>query len=568
MTPYTPPSRVLTLPNIISGLRILAAPGVVWLLARESPSAVAWGITALVAMGISDVLDGAIARSFGQESKLGRILDPAADKILTASVFGLLAYMGRIPVWLFAAAFCRDLIIASASLALAPRYGAPPRSNTAGKLTFTSLWVLGVSAYAGWEGLARTLMPITCALMVLSLLLYARMALLVKAAGRPEPVPVRPGSVLLGYIVISMGHKHAAGAVRRAMEKNGPDSLTFHELDALAEGLPRVGPGVARSYLFVIRRLPFVWAAVYDSRLFMAMTGGRRRAVEERRAAHLLPLLQRVRPAVCVCTQAFPARVLALLRRRSLLTCPVIGVCTDFAPHRYWAEEGIDLFCVADEKAKAQLEERGVPAERVTVTGIPVDPAYTGNPTRDDARRRLGLPQDAFIVLLASGSLGVGPLTSALEAVLSARCPTTLHCLAATGSNDKVRRRLEAEPAENVTVLGYLPSLQTWLCACDVYVGKPGGLTAAECLATGTPMLLGWALPGQETLNRDRLIEEGTAMAADSPHQITGIIERLAADRELLAEMAENARRMGRPDAAARVARLALDASTRVTHQD
>jgi cardiolipin synthase len=100
--------RLRDLPNIISFLRLLAIMPVVYLLLKQEFE---WALALFVVAGLSDGLDGFLAKHYGWQSRLGGILDPLADKTLLVASFLVLGTMSLIPVWLVVAAISRDLII-------------------------------------------------------------------------------------------------------------------------------------------------------------------------------------------------------------------------------------------------------------------------------------------------------------------------------------------------------------------------------------------------------------------------------------------------------------------------
>lgn len=101
----------MTIPNLISIVRLFLVPAVVWALLDRQ---VGWALGLFVLAGVSDGVDGFIARQFDQRSKLGAYLDPMADKLLLVSVFVVLGYMGELPLWLVVAAVSRDGLIVAA----------------------------------------------------------------------------------------------------------------------------------------------------------------------------------------------------------------------------------------------------------------------------------------------------------------------------------------------------------------------------------------------------------------------------------------------------------------------
>lgn len=98
----------MTIPNLITLMRFLLVPGVVFALLKGHDG---WALAAFVLAGVSDGVDGFIARHFNQRSVLGAYLDPIADKLLLVSVFVVLGYMGELPLWLVIAAVSRDALI-------------------------------------------------------------------------------------------------------------------------------------------------------------------------------------------------------------------------------------------------------------------------------------------------------------------------------------------------------------------------------------------------------------------------------------------------------------------------
>ena len=106
--------RLRQLPNIISGFRILLVLPIAIALWRHQYVAT---IALFAVAAGSDAADGFLAKRFGWQTPLGGVLDPAADKLLLATVFVMLAVLGLVPIWLMAVALARDFIIVSGALA-------------------------------------------------------------------------------------------------------------------------------------------------------------------------------------------------------------------------------------------------------------------------------------------------------------------------------------------------------------------------------------------------------------------------------------------------------------------
>lgn len=102
-----------TIPNLITILRFVLVPAVVLAMLQSRWD---WAFAGFVVAGVSDGVDGFIARQFNQRSQLGAYLDPVADKLLLVSVFVVLGIIGQLPLWLVVAMVSRDGLIISAVL--------------------------------------------------------------------------------------------------------------------------------------------------------------------------------------------------------------------------------------------------------------------------------------------------------------------------------------------------------------------------------------------------------------------------------------------------------------------
>ena len=146
--------RVLTIPNGISVARLLGVPLFLWLvLGPRTATADGWAIGVLIASAASDWLDGKIARALGQESKLGQVLDPAADRLYIAATLIGLAVRGIIPWWLVGVLAARELAVGGALAVLNRRgFGALQVSFVGKAATLCLLYafpLLFIGAHAG-----------------------------------------------------------------------------------------------------------------------------------------------------------------------------------------------------------------------------------------------------------------------------------------------------------------------------------------------------------------------------------------------------------------------------------
>ena len=104
-------NRILTVPNALSFLRLLGVPFFLWLVL--GPHADGWAIALLMVSGFTDYLDGKLARAWNQTTRLGQLLDPAADRLYVLSTLIALTIRNVLPLWLTVALIARDVVLAA-----------------------------------------------------------------------------------------------------------------------------------------------------------------------------------------------------------------------------------------------------------------------------------------------------------------------------------------------------------------------------------------------------------------------------------------------------------------------
>ncbi|MEN2417588.1 MULTISPECIES: CDP-alcohol phosphatidyltransferase family protein [Streptomyces] len=156
--------RVLTIPNILSMARLVGVPVFLWLILWKEfggPDTKYWALLVLALSGVSDYLDGKLARRWNQISSLGRILDPAADRLYILSTLVGLTWRGILPLWVTAALLARELMLLVAVAALARHNYGPPQVNFLGKAaTFNLMYAFPLLLLSDGEGWLHTLAAI------------------------------------------------------------------------------------------------------------------------------------------------------------------------------------------------------------------------------------------------------------------------------------------------------------------------------------------------------------------------------------------------------------------------
>lgn len=256
-------------------------------------------------------------------------------------------------------------------------------------------------------------------------------------------------------------------------------------------------------------------------------------------------------PASIICTHAFAAGLLGTLKRRQGIDPFITTVITDFTVHAYWLHEGIDLYCIAHEQLAYLLSGLGIPRSQVVATGIPIAAKFAIPVEPADVRERYQLA-DLPTVLVMGGSLGLGGIKEMVERFdVNA---TASQLLVVTGRNEMLYNELKHRRWHNrLAVYGFIDFVHELMAAADLVLTKPGGVTSAEALSQGKPIVITSPIPGQEDRNSDWLTEQGCAVRLPADRHAGLKLAQLLADKERLELLGQRAARLGRPRAAADV---------------
>jgi processive 1,2-diacylglycerol beta-glucosyltransferase len=135
------------------------------------------------------------------------------------------------------------------------------------------------------------------------------------------------------------------------------------------------------------------------------------------------------------------------------------------------------------------------------------------------------------------------------------------------GKNEKLRQsvqeqlnqRPESAAHLDFKVLGYTTKMDEWMKSADLYIGKPGGLTTAEAMSCGLPMVIYQPIPGQEERNSDFLLENGAAVKCNQLATMAYKVDLLLKDPERMAKMRRRALGLSHPDAARQIVQKLID---------
>ncbi len=287
-------------------------------------------------------------------------------------------------------------------------------------------------------------------------------------------------------------------------------------------------------------------------------------ALDLTQALPLINLVREFKPDSIICTHFMPAGVLSYLIGIGRLDAELGIAVTDYHFHAYWITRAFHWYFVAQEDDKIHMEGLGLPGERIHVTGIPIEPEFARPVDRATVLSRQQLDPAKPTLLVAGGALGLSPAIAVVRRLL--QLDRDFQAVIVCGKNAVLQKDIEALTAgrgDRFRVLGYTKEMPDLLGAATLLLSKPGGLTTAEALARALPMVILDPIGGQEERNSDVLLEAGAAVKCTEVTVLNHKLGRLLDDPGRIAAMSENARRLGRPSAAADIARIVMESPER-----
>jgi processive 1,2-diacylglycerol beta-glucosyltransferase len=370
-----------------------------------------------------------------------------------------------------------------------------------------------------------------------------------------------PRHILVLSVSAGAGHVRAAEAVCAAARTAGLDATHLDLLTLVPKEFRKL---YAEQYIKLVDRLPQLWSYLYsksDRPSRDSLLGKLKRLVEKVNTRKLEAEIARLTPDAILCTHFLPAELLSRHKARQKgerhALPPLWVQVTDFDVLALWVHPHVDHYCVASDEVAFRLADRGIPRERISVTGIPVMPQFSAALERTTCAQELGIAADRFTAALMAGGAGVGAPDELAERLL--RSGDEIQLIALAGRNAELLARLRklarSHPGK-LFPLGFTTTVERVMSAADLVITKPGGLTVSECLARHKPMLLVSPIPGQEERNADYLLEAGAALKAMDAATLEYKFTRLVAEPARLRAMGEAARRIATPGAAAAVVAL------------
>lgn len=350
------------------------------------------------------------------------------------------------------------------------------------------------------------------------------------------------------------GHRSASEAIANYLAAHHSEKVDLQVVDFFEEFAPGLNVLAKFAYQQSVQFFPELYGTFFD----LTNKLPNNPVVHEMAQmgyARAVAFIDNYRPNAVISTFPIAGGVAAEIKAsRPLVSATVI---TDYGAHRQWLHPATDLYFVATKEVREDLVVRGLPWERVVVSGIPIHERFSIPVEKADCRKELGL-SDRFTVLMTAAAGTPGDVKSIAKELTG----MGIQVAAVAGKHERLRRRLHSleKKTELLKVFGFVKDMHKMMMAADVLVGKAGGLTVSEALAMRLPLIIYNPVPGQEIYNVDFLVNYGAGLSSRDEEDVVEKVRFLSTHPDRLQQMAENAGRLGKPSAAQSVCERVLAA--------
>lgn len=297
-----------------------------------------------------------------------------------------------------------------------------------------------------------------------------------------------------------MGHVKCAEAITEEIYASQPDA-SVTTVDVMDYLFPHLSKAIYKGFSLLVTKLP----GMYNH---LNRAAGKHAGVPMKKtiAAKLDRLIAETQPDLIISNLPVCSKYISAYKELRVCTVPLFTYITDITVHDEWIADKTDLYFVGDESTGNVLISKGVSAEKIVVSGIPVKrvfkSAFKDGTLKDQEKADTGTHTKKRLLIMGGG-LGLVPGGSRLLKRLNEE--TCFEVTLIAGKNRSLEKRARRK-YKNINVVGFTDKIADYMAAADLVLTKPGGITTFEAIASRTPMYIADPFLEQEMGNA-RFIE-------------------------------------------------------------
>ena len=281
-----------------------------------------------------------------------------------------------------------------------------------------------------------------------------------------------------------MGHVKCAEAITEEIYASRPDA-SVTTVDVMDYLFPHLSKAIYKGFSLLVTKLP----GMYNH---LNRAAGKHAGVPMKKtiAAKLDRLIAETQPDLIISNLPVCSKYISAYKELRVCTVPLFTYITDITVHDEWIADKTDLYFVGDESTGNVLISKGVSAEKIVVSGIPVKrvfkSAFKDGTLKDQEKADTGTHTKKRLLIMGGG-LGLVPGGSRLLKRLNEE--SCFEVTLITGKNRSLEKRARRK-YKNINVVGFTDKIADYMAAADLVLTKPGGITTFEAIASRTPMYI------------------------------------------------------------------------------
>lgn len=325
------------------------------------------------------------------------------------------------------------------------------------------------------------------------------------------------------------GHNSAAYAAAEALSLRGNGVNVMDPYTLIGE---KVAKAVGGTYVRMVQISPKMFGIVYKigdvyRKLPVKSPVYRINGIL---ASRLDKYFKENKTDVVLCTHIFTAEMITYMRNSGMQTPKTVFIATDYTCVPFTEETSCDYYIVPSRDLNDEYIRRGVPEEKLIPGGIPVRKAFRDGPSKEEARKTLGFDMRSEYIILSGGSIGAGKLRTAIRVLEPLLEPEDKRLIVLCGNNTGLYESFIEKygGSDRISILKSTTDMPTYVRACDIFIGKPGGLSSTEAATARIPTIFISPIPGCETYNCRFFTGRGMSLAVkDIRRQLISSIRKL-----------------------------------------
>ncbi len=359
---------------------------------------------------------------------------------------------------------------------------------------------------------------------------------------------------LILSVTAGQGHHRCAKAALEALISKGHEAEI---LDVYKFVFSPLGEVIDKGYLLSTKYASDLYGKIYQFADEHGLGSGITKEAQKLIYSKVAEYINNFSPDLIITTHVFPSiMITSAIKHKKIPPIPSIGIITDFTVHPYWQKSNLTAYVVPSELLGYQCEKKNIPEEKVYPLGIPISESFSKKTDKKEARKILSIP-DKDTILFMTGSMGFGNVPRLLEEIDAIKGDFQILCVC--GNNKENYEEIASSFfSHDVYPFGFVNNIDIMMDAADFIITKPGGLSVSESLAKNLPMILVSPIPGQETRNREFLLNSGLAISVSRTLPIGEAVYRLHKNKGIREAMEHLSSFYSHPHSASDVADLAI----------